>query len=234
MKTVKNKKEIFLAKIFLSVVIIILTFAFTEISFAAVELFAEGADGVAIRLDGMTVTLDSITVSRDYNIDSSVSIMRNCDNGNYRFYMKNLNWNGGTVVSVDWLFYNDTTGVSTDYLDVTTREGTRGFYIDINIPDGGAEYSMHAFINIVKNGTSSRYRYRAGNGIKGHPAVHAYLAHYHTEGAAATCTTAQTCTKCGAILANALGHSMGGWYISANETCTANGQNRRDCQRRMW
>ena len=33
--------------------------------------------------------------------------------------------------------------------------------------------------------------------------------HTHTPGAAATCTTAQTCTGCGEVLATALGHTPG-------------------------
>ncbi len=55
----------------------------------------------------------------------------------------------------------------------------------------------------------------------------------------ATCTakgtkTSKACSRCGrskTISYGPLGHNMGSWYVSKNETCTANGENRRDCQR---
>ena len=60
---------------------------------------------------------------------------------------------------------------------------------------------------------------------------------YDTTVSSPTCTENGTekCSTCGKTRSTAaLGHSMGNWYISAYETCTANGQNRRDCQRRLW
>ena len=44
----------------------------------------------------------------------------------------------------------------------------------------------------------------------------------HTPGAAATCTTPQTCTECGAILVEALGHKTVS-HLGQDPTCTAEG-----------
>ena len=55
----------------------------------------------------------------------------------------------------------------------------------------------------------------------------------------ATCTatgtkTSKACSRCGRSKTQSygpLGHDMGSWYISKNETCTEDGQNKRDCKR---
>ncbi len=216
-------------KVIIGAIIFLAILFFSTNSFAA-EIFVEASDQSAVRIPGVTITLDACTISRDYNITTSVQTMHNCAVGYYRFYLKNLNYLGGSVTSVSWYFYNISAGTRTIYDGRTEHEGATGYYIDIYIPDGGAEYAMHGFVNFMANDGTS-YSFRFGNAQVGHPNMQAYLAHYHTEGAAATCTTAQTCTKCGTTLQAALGHSMGSWYVSVNETCTAKGQNRRDCQR---
>jgi hypothetical protein len=50
-------------------------------------------------------------------------------------------------------------------------------------------------------------------------------------GGRATCTSGGTCSTCGYPYLSALGHNMGAWYVSKAETCTEDGQNRRDCKR---
>jgi len=53
----------------------------------------------------------------------------------------------------------------------------------------------------------------------------------HTNGPAATCTTAQLCTVCNAVIAPALGHSLGAWVVTTAPTCTAAGVETRTCTR---
>lgn len=45
----------------------------------------------------------------------------------------------------------------------------------------------------------------------------------HTPGSEATCTTAQTCTECSAVLTPALGHNKVSEYITTEATCTVQG-----------
>ena len=51
----------------------------------------------------------------------------------------------------------------------------------------------------------------------------------HTPGAAATCTTPQTCTECGTTLAEATGHTWDSGTISKNPTCYSTGIKRYEC-----
>lgn len=53
----------------------------------------------------------------------------------------------------------------------------------------------------------------------------------HSPGAAATCTTPQTCTRCGIQLAPALGHSFTNYVSDNNATCTADGTKTAKCDR---
>ena len=53
----------------------------------------------------------------------------------------------------------------------------------------------------------------------------------HTPGAAASCTTAQTCTVCGAELAAALGHAYGPYTTTTAPTCTDTGEDTATCTR---
>jgi hypothetical protein len=50
-------------------------------------------------------------------------------------------------------------------------------------------------------------------------------------GAAATCTTDKVCARdgCDIVIVPALGHSFGNWRVVTAATCTADGQERRDC-----
>lgn len=52
-----------------------------------------------------------------------------------------------------------------------------------------------------------------------HHMLNVNIYHNHTAGSAATCTTAQTCTTCGEVLAEALGHSETGG-CTTNVTCS--------------
>ena len=54
----------------------------------------------------------------------------------------------------------------------------------------------------------------------------------HTSGTTATCTTAQTCTVCGADLAKALGHDYSAeWTVDVTPTCTTVGSKSYHCTR---
>lgn len=51
----------------------------------------------------------------------------------------------------------------------------------------------------------------------------------HIPGAAATCTTPQTCTKCGVVLAVATGHKASDWIIDKEPTTTSAGSQHKEC-----
>lgn len=51
----------------------------------------------------------------------------------------------------------------------------------------------------------------------------------HVPGPAATCTTAQTCTKCGVVLAVATGHKSSDWIIDKEPTTTGEGSKHKEC-----
>ena len=53
----------------------------------------------------------------------------------------------------------------------------------------------------------------------------------HVAGAAATCTTAQKCTRCNATLCNALGHAWDSGTVTKAATCTATGTKTFKCSR---
>ena len=59
-------------------------------------------------------------------------------------------------------------------------------------------------------------------------------AHSHTAGAAATCTTPQTCTTCGEVMQTAKGHDFGDdsdWAEDVEAaSCTHPSQDTRDCK----
>ena len=51
----------------------------------------------------------------------------------------------------------------------------------------------------------------------------------HIPGAAATCTTPQTCAKCGVVLAIATGHKASDWIIDTEPTTTNTGSQHKEC-----
>lgn len=53
----------------------------------------------------------------------------------------------------------------------------------------------------------------------------------HVGGSSATCTTAQTCTKCGKTMAEALGHSWNNGEVTTPAGCTTNGVKTITCTR---
>ncbi|MDD3228217.1 MAG: S-layer homology domain-containing protein [Oscillospiraceae bacterium] len=52
----------------------------------------------------------------------------------------------------------------------------------------------------------------------------------HVPGPAATCTTPQTCTKCGVVLAVATGHKPGDWIIDKEPTTDSEGSKHKECE----
>jgi len=93
--------------------------------------------------------------------------------------------NSVAVLEKIQIYYN-----LTEELGITLKPGTTYYYRFYCVIDGNTIYS-----SIQSFTTKST--------------------HTHTPGAAATCTTAQTCTSCGATIKAALGHSKG-----AAATCT--------------
>ena len=53
----------------------------------------------------------------------------------------------------------------------------------------------------------------------------------HVAGDAATCTEAQKCTVCGAVMKEALGHRWGAWTVTKSATAKENGEEMRQCRR---
>ena len=53
----------------------------------------------------------------------------------------------------------------------------------------------------------------------------------HTPGPEATCTTPQTCTVCGAVIKEALGHSFTKYFSDGNATCEEDGTETAKCDR---
>lgn len=143
------------------------------------------------------------------------------DNG---WCLVNCPWDGGTKDVYTWtaFFLNMT---CSPYTEVIQAEAATYIRLGSSTELGWVDAGDH--VTIVDN-TSARaqiiYPHTDGTYRCAWVDYHPAFTHVHTPGAAATCTTPQTCTTCDAIIAGVTSHTPGtAATCTSNQTCTVCG-----------